>query len=171
MSLQEETYTLAEAFEEIDGELDDLVERWQNAEPGTPGAVALQNECNEHEAMLEGLAWLVEEYGEDAAVTVAGLDAGEFSRVEDRASAMRSQSDQPGGLPAATRNVRAGMALVDAPFLEADDGDLDACVDALTSGKPVGVVKWVAAKATDLGTVAEGNFKPVSERLVDSSTD
>lgn len=160
---REETIRLGDALDELDDRLDDLAASLQDAEDGTASAAVLQRSANEIDTQGADLAGLVEEYGEDAEVTVRGLDAGEYARVEDRAAAMRAQADQPGGMPGSTRNVWAAAGLVDAPFLD-EDADFDQKIQAVASLDP-GVAKWLEARVNDLTSVSEGNWTPLRERL------
>jgi|GEM_PF-3429122 len=174
MSLTEETRTLGEEFDRLDERLDDVADRLSDTEGGTASGQALLQEANSVETQLGGVGYLIDEYGEEAEVAIAGLDAGEYARVQDRAEAIRSQQDHPGDVPGARSNVFAAMGLVDAPFLadpddEDDGGDsLDAKVSAVAS-QPIGVSKWLEAVANSLTTVSQGNFKPLSERLAERS--
>lgn len=169
MTLREKTVVLEQEADRLDAELDDVAETLSDADPGTPGAKLLQQEGNNLEAALAGVHHLIAEHGPDAEVTVGALDAGEFAQVEDRAAAMRAQTDQPGGLPGARRNVFAAVALRDAPFLD-ENPDLDARINAVTS-QPRGVVLWLEDLNNDLSTVSEGNFKRFAERLTANSAD
>lgn len=173
MTLQEETYRVGDEFDRVDDQLDDVAETLQDAEAGTASAEALQSHASDLETQLSGLAWLADEYGEDAEVTVAGLDAGMYARVQDRASAMRAQRDEPGDIPGARAQVFAAMGIQAAPFLDGDvdTQDLDAKLGALTDGLPIGVAKWLESRVNDLTTVSEGNWTPLAERLAATQTD
>lgn len=171
MSLQEQTYRLGDEFDRLDGDLDEAAEQLREAEPDTPSAEILRSHANDLETQLGGVAWLIDEYGEDTEVTVVGLDAGMYARVQDRASAMRAQRDEPGDIPGARAQVFAAMGLESAPFLDEGATSLDEKLSALTDGIPIGVAQWLEGRANELTTVSQGNFRSLSERLTDSGTD
>jgi len=131
----------------------------------------LKQSANEIETRLAGVAHLIDQHGADAEITVRGLDAGAYARVQDRGEAIRSQRDLPGDIPGARANIFAATGLVDAPFLGAADIDgdpLDAKLDAI-SGQPIGVSKYIEGVANDLTTVSAGNFESLRERLATKS--
>jgi hypothetical protein len=169
----EETRRLADECERLDAELGDLAISLADAEDGTQSAAMLKQSASKVETQLAGVSYLIDQYGADATVTVRGLDAGAYARVQDRAEAIRAQRDMPGDVPGARSNVFAAMGVVDAPFLTAealDDMDpLDAKLDAV-SGQPLGVSRYFEAVTKDLTTVAEGNFRTLRERLAEIST-
>lgn len=171
--MTEETRRLGDERDRLDAELDDLADRLVDAEQGTQSAQMLQRTANDVETRLAGVAHLIERHGADATVTVRGLDAGAYARVQDRAEALRSQRDQPGDVPGARANIFAAMGLVEAPFLDAEDlaemDPLDATLSAV-SNQPLGVAKYLESVANDLTTVSEGNFKSLRERLAQKST-
>ncbi|PSP80166.1 hypothetical protein BRC81_02960 [Halobacteriales archaeon QS_1_68_20] len=167
---------LGDAFDELDAHLDELAAMLQDADSETASAQALLRRANETEARLSGVAWLIEEYGEDATVTVTGLGAGDFARVEDRVATIRAQSDEPGGVPGSKRNVVAAAGLVDAPFLDLDEDaserqQFKQKLGAVGSDQlPVGVTKWLEHLVNEESSI-EGNWTPLSERLAASSED
>jgi len=170
MSLTEKTYRLGDEFDRLDERLDEAAANLQSAEPDTMTAQIHKQQCNTLETQLSGVAWLVDEYGADATVTIAGLDAGMFARVQDRAAAMRVERDEPGDIPGARGQVFAAMALVDAPFLADGTTSLDGKTEAVSSGLPIGVAKWIEDRANELTSVSEGNFTPLHERLKATQT-
>lgn len=170
--MTEETRRLGDERDRLDGELDDLAERLVDAEEGTQSAQMLQRSANNVETRLAGVAHLIEQHGSDATVTVEGLDAGAYARVQDRAEAVRTQRDHPGDIPGARANIFAAMGLVDAPFLDDTDTEmdpLDATLQAI-SNQPLGVAKYIESVANKLTTVSEGNFKSLRERLAAKTT-
>lgn len=167
--MTEETRTLRDERDRLDAELDDLAERLVDAEGGTQSAQMLQRSANDVETRLAGVCYLIDQHGHDETITVQGLDAGGYARVQDRAEAIRSQRDQPGDIPGARSNVFAAVGLVDAPFLDQDN--VAEAADALgvklgaISNQPLGVAKYVESVANELTTVSEGNFESLRERL------
>ena len=179
MSLHSETIRLGDELDRLDKQADEYAELMANAdEEESASAAALQQSANELDQQGRGVAYLAAEYGEDAEVTVAGLDSGEFGRVEDRVAAIRAGRDDQSPTPGAHRNVYAATGLVDAPFLDLDEemGELsqreriDRKLAAVTS-QPVGVTKWLYRRVDDLSTVDEGNWRSFGERLPASSAD
>lgn len=177
MTLPEETRRLGDERDRLDEALDTLAEQLADADAGTGSTQALRQQANELESQLSGVAYLCDEYEPDATVTVRGLAAGPYGQMEDRIAAMR-ESAQGSQTPGAARNVFAAATLVKAPFLDAedvadattDDDALNVKLDAVAS-QPVGVAKWLEAIGNDLTTVTEGNWKPLSERLAEKSTE
>lgn len=164
--MHEETRRLGEERDRLDAKLDDYADKLVNADGGTASAQALQQAASNIETQLGGVDYLVQQFGESAEVTVKGLNAGEFARVQDRAATMRAQRDEPGDIPGARSNVFAAMGVVDAPFLDEDAATLDDRVQAVTS-QPIGVSKWLESIANELTTANEGNYKSLGERLAD----
>jgi len=174
MTGAEETRRLSEERDRLDQELDGLAEKLVDAESGTQSAQMLQRSANEAETRLAGVCHLIDEYGADATVTVQGLDAGGYARVQDRAEAIRAQRDKPGDVPGARSNIFAAQGLVDAPFLDAEDladevDPLDAKLAAVSS-QPLGVAKYLESIANELTTVSEGNFASLQERLAEKQS-
>lgn len=163
MTLEEETRVLGEELERLDERLDELTERLDNADADTASAQVIRSAANDIDTQGGAVAYLVEEYGADATITVRGLAAGEYARVEDRTAAMRAEADGVGSLPGSSRNVFVAAGLVDAPFYEGDPDDLDAKLAEVTS-QPVGVVTYLEALINDLTTVSEGNWTRLAER-------
>jgi hypothetical protein len=166
VSLVEETRRLGDEFDRLDEALDDISDSVAEADDNASGQ-ALRQHANELDAQLSGVAYLIEEYGEDATITVRGLDAGEYGQVEDDVSAVRAQRDEPGGVAGARRVIFAGRGLVDAPFLE--DGATGDDTIAAVRNQPVGVAKYLEAVVNDLTTVESGNYKGLRERLAEKS--
>lgn len=168
----ETTVTLGDERDRLDARLDDLAESLASADTDTQGAQWLRQQANEIDQQGNGVAYLIDEYGADAEVTVRGLDAGGFAQVEDRIADINAGADGPGNNPGSARNVWAATGLVDAPFFDEkpDSGNsayrqkLDA-----VAAQPVGVAKWLEALVNE-ETSVEGNWKPLSERIADSST-
>lgn len=165
----DETLVLGEERDRLDARLDELVSRLQDANPDTASADVLQHEANDLDVQGRGVSHLIDEYGRDATVTVAGLSAGDFARVEDRAATMRSQHPGPGNLPGSSRNVFAAAVLVEAPFYTGDKTDLDAKISAVAA-QPIGVVKWLESKGNDLTSVDSGNWTSFAERVATGRT-
>ncbi len=171
-----ETYDLVEERDRIDERLDELAEVLRDADSGSASAQVLKKEANETEARLSGVAWLIDEYGEDATVTVKGLGSGSYAKSEDRLSAVRAERDEPGGIPGSKRNVFAAAGLVDAPFLDLDEDASESQqfkqkLAAVSSDeRPVGVSMWLEHVVNEETTI-EGNWTPLSERLAASSED
>lgn len=174
------TVRLGDAYDDLDERLDDLAAQLQDVDGGTQSGQALHSLANETQQQLSGVAHLVNEYGADATVTVQGLGAGPYARMDDRVADHRADRDGSGDAPGGRRNIFAASGLLDAPFADIPDNDdpdvtakqrFDAALEALSDDSlPVGVVKWIEALVSEESSV-EGNFKPLRERLVDSSAD
>ncbi|WP_435175654.1 hypothetical protein [Halorussus sp. AFM4] len=183
MTLNSETLRLGDELDRLDEQADEYAQLLRDAdnddgeEGESASAAALQQSANEIDQQGRGVAYLAAEYGEDAEVVVAGLDAGEFARVEDRVAAIRAGRTDQSPTPGAHRNVYAAVGLQDAPFLDLEDeADLsqrervDAKLDAV-SALPVGATKWLYDRVDNLSTVSEGNWRRFGERLQETSTD
>jgi len=179
MSLHTETLRLGDELDRLDEQADEYAQLLDDVDEDEEGseasAAALRQSANELDQHGRGVAYLAAEYGDDAEVTVAGLDAGEFARVEDRVAEIRANRDSQTATPGAHRNVYAAVGLEDAPFLDLDDDlsqreQVDAKLAAV-SQLPVGATKWLYDRVDDLTTVDEGNWQPFSRRLADSSPD
>ncbi|MEA5387125.1 hypothetical protein VB779_08690 [Haloarculaceae archaeon H-GB11] len=181
----ERTVRLGEAFEQLNEQLDELAVRLGEADANTQSGQALQNLATETEQKLAGVDYLIhtaggDGYGEDATVTVKGLGAGSYARMEDRVDDHRASRDGPGQAPGGRRKVFAASGLVDAPFADipdVDDADVtesqrfEAALAALSDDSlPVGVEKWIEGLVSTESSV-EGNFEPLSARLAASSKD
>jgi hypothetical protein len=160
VTLQAETLRLGDERDRLDSRLDELADQIVNADE----PAALRQVASQVETRLSGLAYLVDEYGADATVTVRGLTAGEYARVEDRLAAMRAEASAD-SVPGAQTNLFAAAGLVDAPFAD-DCDDLDAAL-AVVADQPVGVAKWLYAQVDDRTGVEGNGYEPLSERLAD----
>lgn len=166
----EREVTLSEEFDRLDNVLDKQAEKLQDVDSSTKSGQALMQVANETEQQLSGVAYLVDEYGEEATVRVQGLTAGGYAKVEDRVSDIRAAADGPGNNPGSSRNVWAATGLVDAPFLDGNaPHDYEERLGAVAD-QPTGVALWLESRVNEESSV-EGNFKPLSERLADSSAD
>lgn len=164
--MEQETRVLGDERDRLDAALDDMVDQLDAADSDT-AAQAIRQQAQEIDARGRGVAYLIDEHGADAEVTVRGLAAGDYAEVEDRVAALRDQQGTDSALPGAHRNIFAAAGLVDAPFLpeDADTNSLDVRLDAVAD-QPTGVAKYLEAIVNDLTTVDEGNWKPLRERLV-----
>jgi len=174
MTLHTDTIRLGEELDRLSEQADEYAQMLEDADESA-SATALQQSANELDQQGRGVAYLIEQHGPDAEVVVAGLDSGEFARVEDRVAAIRAGRDDDSTTPGAHRNVYAAVGLQDAPFLDLDDDlatreRLDE-TRAAVRGQPVGVAKWLYSRVDDLTTVDEGNWRPLGERLRETSAD
>lgn len=159
MTLATETLRLGDERDRLDGRLDDLADTIADAD----NPAAMQQVAAQVETRLSGVAYLIDAHGADATVTVEGLTAGAYARVEDKLAAMRAQA--PGdSVPGSQTTVFAAAGLVDAPFCDDADPGLDATIETVAD-QPVGVAKWLEARVNDLTTVSAEDFRPLSERI------
>lgn len=159
MTMRERTVVLADARDRLDARLDELADKIVAADDPS----ALQSVASQVETRLSGVAYLCGEYDPEASVTVRGLTAGDYARVEDRLARMREEA--PGDrLPGASTNVFAAAGLVAAPFVDERDPDLD---DALpvVANQPVGVAKWLEHLVNEETTVGDEDFRGLGARL------
>jgi len=96
------------------------------------------------EAVADGVAWLCEEFGAEATVTLSALTAGERARLMDTV-----QRDRVGGAgEGLLENWVVAACLDEAPWL-AEDADL-ADRAQLVGDLPPQVVDWLSAELDDL---------------------
>lgn len=166
--MDDETVVLGEELERLDAEADEVASKYADVDDASESAAAINQHANELDQVGRAVGALVEEHGADATVTVRGLNAGEYARVEDRAAAMRQEAGGSTPIPGSYRNVFAAMGIVDAPFIDAD-ADWDDRIRAVAS-QPPGVAIWLQNKVDDLTTVSAGNWTPLAERQPDTET-
>lgn len=159
MSLASETYTLGDERDRLDARLDDLADTIADADD----PAAMQQVGAQVETRLSGVAYLIDAHGADATVTVEGLTAGAYARVEDKLAAIRAQADGD-SLPGTQTTVFAAAGLIEAPFLEGEDPALDPAMAAIRE-QPIGVAKWLEARVNDLTTVEGNGYEPLSARI------
>lgn len=164
---REKTVTLGDERDRIDAELDELVDQLADADAETQGAQRLISEARDLDQSGAAVAALADEYGDEATVTVRELDGEAWARMEDRVDTMRNAKAGPGGVPGSSRNVYAAAGLVDAPFLNGVGsdalGDKTGAVAELTPAP--GAQKWLESLVDDVGSVDEGNWRPLVARL------
>jgi len=168
MPLTTKSYRLVDERDRLNSELDDLADTIVDGDH-EKAVNLLKQRASSLETQLSGVCWLIDQYGGDSQVVVAGLDAGEYAQVQDRVEQIRATSDGRGNTPGARRNVFAAMGLQEAPFLSNDATSIDDRLEAVTDGKPLGVTEWLESRVNDLTTVDSGNFTRFRERLADRS--
>lgn len=158
-----DTLRLGAVYDRLDDRLDELARSLADADD----PAALRQVASGVDTQLGAVGWLIDRHGDDATVTVRGLTAGEHAHVEDRLAAMRDAADGD-TIPGARTNVYAAAGLVDAPFLDAHDPDLDAALATITD-LPVGVAKWLEAEVNDRTTVEGNEHVGLATRLAAAS--
>jgi len=158
-----DTLRLETVYDRLDDRLDELV--WSLVDADNPAA--LRPVASGVETQLGAVGWLIDRHGDDATVTVRGLNAGEHAYVENQLAAMREEADGD-TVPGAKTNVYAAAGLVDAPFLDAHDPDLDPALATITD-LPVGVAKWLEAEVNDRTTVEGNEHVGLATRLAAAS--
>lgn len=158
--MNERTLALADERDRLDERLDELADKIVAADDPT----TLQQVASQVETRLSGVAYLCSQYDPEAAsVTVRGLTAGEYARVEDRLAAMRDEADGD-RIPGSETNVFAAAGLVAAPFIDDRDPDLDTALQAV-AGQPIGVAKWLESRVNEETTVEGNGYARLSERI------
>lgn len=163
------TIRLGEARDRLAEQCDEVEALAEEADD-TASAESVQWSLNELNQQGAAVADLLAEHGADATVTVHGLTAGEFGRVEDRVQAMRDQRDGQASLPGYHRVVYAAAGLDAAPFFDPDDvanppweqrsarERLDAKVAAVADLPPA-LAKWLYARVDEATTPDTGNWR------------
>lgn len=174
MTFAESTYTMRVERSRLDKKLDEYAEKLADIEDDTASGQAIMREANDHDVMLSGVEYLIDEYGGDATVEVGGLTSGEYARVEDWVAKSREQA---GGsdVPGVRRNVFSAAGLQEAPFLDADAleeaetprEELEVKV-GIVSNLPLGCAKWLQDRVNEETSL--GNSKPLVERLLEKSS-
>jgi hypothetical protein len=167
VSFEEVTLRLADERDRLDDRLDEYAEEAADADDSS----AIDQVATQCQQRLAGVDHLIDRHGRDATVTIRGLSAGQFARVEDRVAAKRERSSQE-ALPGYHRNTYAATGLVEAPFLDVDpDAEADEFEQRLkaVADQPVGVVKWLESRIDDETSVAGDDFRSYAERLMENS--
>jgi len=157
---------LSDELGRLDAELDDLAAAVREADDES----LARAKASEVQVRYDGVASLVEEYGESETITISPHTAGSFARVEDKVAEMRQGAGGP--VPGASRNVNVAEAVDAAPFIpnDVDPDNLEEMVGVI-SNLPVGVVKYLDKQVNEASRAGSGNCKPFDERLLDSSGD
>jgi len=167
-----DTISLGDELQRLADQYDDLEARQEDAD-GSVSADAVRWSLNELDQQGAAVADLVNEYGADATVTVSGLTAGEFGRVEDRVETARARRDRQ-TMQGYHRVVYAAAGIVEAPFFD-PDGVTDPSWDERTAAERldakvatvadlnIGVAKWLYGRVDEKTTPDTGNWKPSGE--------
>lgn len=159
LTLQAEIDRLAAEYDDTEADLTDL-------EADSARAASKQRYLGDLDQMGREVAALADAHGEDATVTVRGLSAGEYAKVENRTAEAASNVSGSGGAPGSGRLVFAAAGLVDAPFYDGDEGDLNAKLQALAE-QPVGVRKWLEDLVSERTVADEKNWRESAGRSTD----
>lgn len=148
MPLNERTYDLEEALQDVNDDMEDTLDELEKYEPGTPGFERL----NERGALLEtqriGLEQSLEEW-DATEVTLGELTAGEYAFVQKHAGDNPSEQ--------AIRNLYVAVGTVDAPYCK--DGNEETALAVADECRP-GYVQWAERKINDQAAVGDtGNSK------------
>jgi hypothetical protein len=157
------TLTLAAERDRLDSHLDEYAREASDADDSS-AVDQLAAACQQR---LLGVDHLIQTHGAQATVTIRGLSAGDYARVEDRVAAKRERENQQ-SLPGYRRNVYVATGLVEAPFLDIDAdapaSEFEQTVRAVAT-QPVGVVKWLESRIDDETSVASDDFQSYAARL------
>lgn len=164
-----ETLRLGDEIERLAEEYDRVEAMGDEADDSASGQ-AVRWSLNELDQQGAAVAELADEHGRDATVTIRGLTAGEFGRVEDRVDAARQRRDGAPSMQGYHRVVYAAAGLVEAPFFDPDavtgpdwasrtpSERLDAKTETVADLN-IGLVKWLYARIDDQTTPDEGNWR------------
>jgi len=125
---------------------DHLEEAEDPADAGLP-----EDPRSDLDTLASGARWLVDEFGEEAEITIKGIDSGTRARIEDHITT-GVVGDVGGGL---LNNYVLAASIVGAPWLE-DGDDLDDKVEAV-GHLPNQVTDWLASELDDLTRLDAGN--------------
>jgi len=168
MPFRTETFHVTDVIEQIDQRQEQLADEATTSDLTEEEREEIVTEGLRLDAHLNGLSWVVEEYGEDVEITLGGLNKGEQSQIHDRAAAQAETVVGVGetGTDGAKSVYRTAMGLVDAPFLpDGAQDDFDARIAVVREDLPIELCRWVEDAVNDLTTVSEGNSPTFAERL------
>ena len=151
-----EEYRFEDEHDRIDERLDELAEEAADADEDAPALDSLTDEAARLERQLNDLERLIDEYGGDTTVTVKGLTAGDYARVQDDVA--------DGGGPGAKRNLTVAEGLVNAPFFETEDPSRNTKIMTV-AGLPIGALLWLEDRIEELTRGDEGNSDSFAERV------
>jgi len=155
MALNQTTIMLGEELERLRENHAELEDSDVDDEDTEAAVNALKHHL---ERKINGVGYLVEEYGEDATVTVGGLDMGDKALVSDKLEGHQETADAAGFGATGTRGTRdlyeAAAGLVGAPFLPDDINSPDSAaahgdiVAALSNEYPQ-VTEWLVDRVRE----------------------
>lgn len=152
-----DTLTLADELQRLATEYDDTEADLLDMAADNARAAAKQQYLGDLDHMGREVQALIDEYGPDATVTVRGLTAGEYAKVENR-TAEAAERVSGSSAPGSGRLVFAAGGLCDAPFYDGEADDLNAKLECL-AGQPIGVRKWLEDLVNDRTVADEGNWR------------
>jgi hypothetical protein len=154
-----QTYTLAAALDTIEDRVNELKERIDDLEAQRDNddeadvgedLVEARNEKDAAENKRDALQWAVNEFGEDAELTLEAYTTKTRSRTIDT---FRAQTVGAGSEELNDWLVAAGVA--DAPWMD-DGADLQERADVVGELPPA-LTDWIEGELDDLNNLAEGN--------------
>lgn len=159
------TYTLSDEYDRLDQRADKISDEASRVDEDSARYSELVEEGIAIDSRLGGLQWALDEWGEDAEVTVGGLTKGEIATVNDtsKADAQRvigAGDDQPTDGVESVRRV--GMGLRDAPELP-DNASFEQRVAFVRDLQPQ-FGSWLELHVNK-ETSYEGNSKSFLERV------
>ena len=174
MPLDTETFTLEEAYTDLEDEREELADEVAQIPPDertedNEEYLELAERAGEIERYLGGLEWLREEYGGDATFELSGLATAETLEIGDRVADLRSETITP---TQSTDNMATifwvAKGIERAPFADPGDEYEDRC--AVVRELPRQVTDWLEARINDLSTVGNRNGSSF-EQLVEEKTE
>lgn len=166
LTLTAELDRLASAFERTEAEIGDLQTRLKDDDADRQNLIAersrKQTYLGELEQMGQAVGQLIDDHGEDATVTVRGLDAGEYAKVKNRTSEAANRTDYQAA-PGSGELVFVAAGLVDAPTYDGPPDDLDAKLEWVAR-QPIGKRKWLQDAIDERTVVGEKNWRELAGR-------
>lgn len=144
------TYEFGAELERLRERYDDLQARADDGEAADADRAAAEQLAAHVRRTANGVNYLAEEHGENAAVTVGALAMRDSALVRDRLEAHREEAEKAGiagGTDGSRDLYQVAAGLVDAPFID-DDIDATAAahfddVVAVVGEQPPQVVEWL----------------------------
>lgn len=163
---------LAERYDETEAEIGDLQRAISDADEDDDVEAMrdrlkrLRSELDDIDQEGRAVSALLDRYDAEATVTVRGLSASEYAKVENYTWNAAKKVTSGDSVPGTGRLVFAAAGLVDAPFYDGGGDDLDAKLSAL-GAEPIGVRKWVEDLVNERTVVGEKNWRESAGRSTD----
>jgi len=172
-----ETYTVGEIREDLEASMDEVAaaadEAAADGDVDEEGALESWGETLfQRAAAFDDLAT---EYGADATIRVRELSPGARVEFGELLAAAERQWEEQHGVEPGGSDLRTvywvAAGVVEAPWLQGDDGLQDRAVALRSDGPPAWpAIQQLRALVTDLNALDSGNVRTFSERRSENST-
>lgn len=162
MPLRTETITFAEEIDRLERERERLAEEVADMAADDPARAQNVERGNDIDGYLDGLEWAMRAHEDDAvpawdeavdAVTLGGLNGGEYGKLEQDLSEAAQQSEQ--GITGAQRVYQVRAGTVTAPYLDPSADEISQLT--AVASLPVGFLQWAQHRIDELSSVGNGD--------------